>query len=166
VIERGEIFFIVRGEMNLSRNDMTRSIPAEERDKNSSRLLLLLVLLFVGEEFDCFRTHTHREKIKHKREKKFLAHFADEEVVRSRTQRGEIRQKPQYPVAQQECYSFSPKNSVFRRIWIQLFGFFSLLYFGRRLREMINKTRTMSVFSSIPSVGVILIGKLKSSSYL
>jgi hypothetical protein len=95
-----------------------------------------------------------------------LAHFADEEVVRSRTQRGEIRQKPQYPVAQQECYSFSPKNSVFRRIWIQLFGFFSLLYFGRRLREMINKTRTMSVFSSIPSVGVILIGKLKSSSYL
>lgn len=71
--------------------------------------------------------HTHTENKTQERKKNFLAHFADEEVVRSRTQRGEIRQKPQYPVAQQECYSFSPKNSVFRRILIQLFGvFFSL----------------------------------------
>jgi hypothetical protein len=121
--------------MNLSLSDTTRSIPAEKRDKNSSRLLLFSVLLW--EEFPIVSEYKKNIYI-------FLAHFADE-VVRSRTctQRGEIRQTKNPNIrlrnSTQECFFFSPKSFFF--IFRSVF-----LGFGRRLREIINKTHTMSVF--------------------
>jgi len=110
----GNLFNRERRDESL--NDTTRSIPAEKRDKNSSRLLL--VLLFVGEEFDCFRTQNkNREKI-------FWRTLRMRRLFDHAHNVGKSDKKPQYPVAQQECYSCSPKKIIFSQNFQNLVGFF------------------------------------------